>query len=114
MASAWPKEVLIPKEIGRFAETNDDGSPCCALGHMRQYDMSHHARVRWHAAYKKAAQADGKHYECVVSINDSSPARKRRLYYLAAWAILGYTEGMPEEVLKLAEKATKEGRNHAR
>ena len=64
--------------------------------------------TRFRNAYIKCADCIGPQ-TCwgVEAINDSMLPRHRLQCYLAAMAILGYTEGMPEKVLELAKEAKK-------
>lgn len=106
MGKAWPKEIEIPDKIGIHRTCYADGSPCCAMGHFYSYRLDGEQYEAAAEAYLCAAEADGRFQPTwVVMVNDSSPPAKRRLYYLTAWALLGYTEGMPPEVLELRKKA---------
>lgn len=109
----WPKEIPIPHRIGRMSYFRK-GKPCCAIGHL-------HSLGVWSDAYYPCSVSDneiGVEFEVlygklcrilfpeiknsfVICINDSLSDKNRRLLYLLTWAKLGYTEGMPQNVLKL-------------
>lgn len=128
----WPKEITIPDRVGRGAIRNDDGSPCCAVGHF-EYEAWKLRPVRsaerkgkpllslsgpiWGAfqdQYRRAAMGltghDWNGRVSIPCINDHLPTNyKRVLVYCTAWALLGYTEGMPRSVLRLMRKVQKKG-----
>lgn len=118
--SVWPAEVPIPKTIGTEYFATDRGVPVCALGHMtcafhneprfsfssKGIEEGSESQI-WREAYMRCYQTlhpDNTH-RGLIRANDTMDARDRRLVYLAAWALSGYTEGMPRTALKLAAEA---------
>ena len=110
----WPKEIPIPEEIGKQSYFRD-GNPCCAIGHLHSLDVwtdknlylsmlpQKEEGVLYANIYKKIAVILFPElcYVLISSINDNLSPESRRLLYLLTWAKLGYTEGMPPNVLKL-------------
>ena len=116
----WPKEITIPDRVGVLQVYNDDGSPCCAKGHFHREMKTAGVLRRDHLKVVEAAY--GKQYlraygaltgrnEVYVGLaNDTLPTNHQRvLVYLTAWALLGYTEGMPRAVLRSMRKVQKKG-----
>lgn len=114
MITRWPKEIPIPERVGKGTLRNQNGSPCCAEGHFRE--TVHYLESKkplytelWRAFQAKYRQAHraltGRDGPSVTFLNDTLPNdRQRRLVYLTAWALLGYTVGMPKEAIQLAKQ----------
>lgn len=109
--SLWPEEVTIVEKVGKDRYDYQNGSPCCAVGYMREAFDYWAARQAFMRIYKLVALTLG--YEGIVpinlcmveSINDSvKDPETRVLYYNTTMAVLGYTKGQSAEVQKLAKK----------
>lgn len=112
----WPVEIPIPSRIGHTTFYYDNGKPCCAIGHLSDLGVwgqansypSLPAGKIYDILYMKVAVAlgwdKGTH---LLSVNDRLYSKERRLLYLVTWAALGYTKGMPEEVLTLLKRVKK-------
>lgn len=118
---SWPKQVVIPRYIGKDTYVNND-APCCAVGHFL-HQLRHKTKLRQNYAlltetspeltvlegvYKALyAALFGKTYRSqlptVERINDRINTKDRRTLYLLTWAKLGYTEGMPKRILNLLQ-----------
>lgn len=111
--SKWPKEITIPTSIGEKSYFRN-GEPCCAVGNLyslgvwsdADYPCSvsdNEIGIEFEVLYGKLCRIlfPEIKYSFIVCINDALSAKNRRLLYLLTWAKLGYTEGMPKNVLKL-------------
>ena len=109
----WPKEIPIPHKIGKGSYLRN-GEPCCAVGHLHSLGVWSGTEALYGYPKTKISQKYQEIYrqlsrilfQGVVSygipyINDNLSGKNRRLLYLLTWAKLGYTEGMPKNVLKL-------------
>lgn len=109
----WPKEIPIPQEIGKGSYFRN-GEPCCAVGHLHSLNLwsnngyacsmpNKKIGAKFEVLYGKLCRIlfPEIKYSFIVNINDNLSDENRRLLYLLTWAKLGYTEGMPQNVLKL-------------
>jgi len=122
----WPETIPIPDAVGRGAYWKDYLShiPCCAIGHRMEatrccafntfpYEEWNNTYTRVHKALVPLSQyPPGKKLQpdktfSVETLNDAMQPKYRLLVYLTTWAMLGYTEGMPDDVLKAVEKVKK-------
>jgi hypothetical protein len=130
----WPEVINVPSYIGKHKLSNGD-QPCCAVGHSRcefwllngktltessvytiptkfreSYNLWYNLYIKLYSALcqcvQEVADADVIVSNHVESINDNLSTAWRRRLYLLTWAKLGYTEGMPKEVLELLELNT--------
>lgn len=109
----WPEQIKIPSRIGIGAYKYSNGNPCCAMGHIEENGVYDLQRTIYRSLYIKLAQklhTLGKltrhisiniNFESVEKVNDILESKNRRELYLLTWAKMGYTEGMPSNVLKL-------------
>lgn len=111
--SNWPEEIPIPNSIGEKSYFRN-GRPCCAVGNLYSLGVwstyPHPASVptlyigmKYEELYREICRIlfPETKFSYVTTINDDLPAKNRRLLYLLTRAKLGYTEGMPKNVLKL-------------
>lgn len=112
----WPVEIPIPSRIGHTTFYYDNGKPCCAIGHLCDLGVwgivcsspSLPAGKTFDILYMRIAVALGWNKGLhLLSVNDRLYSKERRLLYLVTWAALGYTNGMPKDVLKLLEEVEK-------
>ena len=122
----WPDEIELPDEVGKNMYFKE-GSPCCAVGHAivqlrvsggkrgRQiyyWSKDNPRLLKFRAMYKKAAKVLFPWYPSsrgVEGVNDHifDPSERRDIW-LVAMCLLGYTEGMPKRILKMAERVKAE------
>ena len=122
----WPETIPIPDAVGRGAYWTDieNRIPCCAIGHrieaIRVCCLNKFPYYEWNDTYRQVHRAlvpasqwpNGRKLQpdktfSVETLNDAMQPKYRLLVYLTTWAMLGYTEGMPDDVLKAVEKVKK-------
>ena len=88
----WPKEVNIPKYIGKDDFTYPNGRPKCALGHLWANLDNEKSIEIWEKNYLKCWETlhQQKTIECVMVLNDQETAKNRLLLYAATWVACGY------------------------
>lgn len=106
----WPEQIEIPDRIGTGTYSYLDGDPCCAIGHINKNGIYGWHREIYRYLYIKLTKrlhALGKltwrisNFDSVEKINDLLEPKNRLELYLLTWAKLGYTEGMPPDILEL-------------
>lgn len=104
-AEGWPESVPVPENIGTQVYHNPrTGEPCCALGHVLHIQQAPNNRTNFIRSFRSAYACLHDEELSVEATNDLLPPDQRLLYYCAAWAKLGYTDGCPPEALALLEK----------
>jgi hypothetical protein len=104
----WPKTVVIAGFVkSPVARWNKEVRGLGSTSRTCVYFFWHKAYVAAFRAFlpRRAAHVD----LCSIEVmNTAIPAHHRALVYNTSWALLGYTKGQSEAVMKLAAKAKKD------
>lgn len=109
--NSWPEYVDVDVTIGTDNYV-DNKQPCCAIGHAeREFtrnmsqkgDYSSTQLYHWRKVYTALHESLYPRVRkdlTVETINDRLNNKSRNDLYLLTWAKLGYTNGMPDHILK--------------